>query len=140
MLSFHLYLKSLLNIFVFFLIYITISCHHYLLIVRLPFCKLWASASCEACSVFLVFLMTLFELTFSFWWILHFSLFLGIQQTIEQEEGQNRSSADLRIRKTQVQFKQMQQDFFQLHDFQDERIKQTAFGSWIVFFSFCKLL
>lgn len=28
--------------------------------------------------------------------------FLGIQQTIEQEEGQNRSSADLRIRKTQV--------------------------------------
>lgn len=26
----------------------------------------------------------------------------GIQQTIEQEEGQNRSSADLRIRKTQV--------------------------------------
>lgn len=31
------------------------------------------------------------------------SVFLpGIQQTIEQEEGQNRSSADLRIRKTQV--------------------------------------
>lgn len=28
---------------------------------------------------------------------------VGIQQTIEQEEGQNRSSADLRIRKTQVQ-------------------------------------
>lgn len=30
----------------------------------------------------------------------------GIQQTIEQEEGQNRSSADLRIRKTQVQFRE----------------------------------
>lgn len=30
-------------------------------------------------------------------------VYSGIQQTIEQEEGQNRSSADLRIRKTQVQ-------------------------------------
>lgn len=32
-----------------------------------------------------------------------FKFLVGIQQTIEQEEGQNRSSADLRIRKTQVQ-------------------------------------
>lgn len=32
-----------------------------------------------------------------------FEFLVGIQQTIEQEEGQNRSSADLRIRKTQVQ-------------------------------------
>lgn len=34
--------------------------------------------------------------------------FSGIQQTIEQEEGQNRSSADLRIRKTQVQEREQQ--------------------------------
>lgn len=34
--------------------------------------------------------------------LLLFKTSLGIQNTIEQEEGQNRSSADLRIRKTQV--------------------------------------
>lgn len=44
---------------------------------------------------------------FLFFCILEQNLFifktsLGIQNTIEQEEGQNRSSADLRIRKTQV--------------------------------------
>lgn len=34
-----------------------------------------------------------------------FKTSVGIQNTIEQEEGQNRSSADLRIRKTQVRLK-----------------------------------
>lgn len=34
-----------------------------------------------------------------------FKTSLGIQNTIEQEEGQNRSSADLRIRKTQVRLR-----------------------------------
>lgn len=50
------------------------------------------------------------SLFFVFFCILEQKLFLfktslGIQNTIEQEEGQNRSSADLRIRKTQVRLR-----------------------------------